>query len=229
MEIKKPLFAVATKGSCRDTRTYASFNNKGWKYDIQFDEQNTESLSKVYNFYLEMAKNSDVDCLILPHDDIYFTEDPIPKLEKLFDQFDIVGVAGPSKIEIKSPCLWHIMGGGFQSGNLHGKVNHIQQNMYGGESTHLSDFGPIPKRVVMIDGVFMAFNRKAIEGVRFDESNPCKFHFYDLATTLQAHLDGYKVGVGDILITHASPGLREFTQDWMNGDKWFLEKYGSDQ
>jgi hypothetical protein len=78
----------------------------------------------------------------------------------------------------------------------------------------------------MIDGVFMAFNRKAIETVRFDEDCPSKFHFYDLNLCARALEKGLKIGVGDIMITHESPGLREFNEEWKVGDKYYLETYG---
>jgi hypothetical protein len=29
----------------------------------------------------------------------------------------------------------------------------------------------------------------------------------------------------DAYVTHASPGLREFTKDWTDGQRWFLDKY----
>jgi hypothetical protein len=135
----------------------------------------------------------------------------------------VVGVAGCSKAEIKSPALWHLMGGGFGSGNLHGAVAHGSR-----DRKHVSGFGEYPRRVLMIDGVFMAFGQNYIQnGVGFDEKSPSDFHFYDLIASHQAHLDGFKVGVGDILITHESPGLREFTEDWKAGNDYFISKYGN--
>ena len=32
--------------------------------------------------------------------------------------------AGTTQVKLQSPALWHIMGGGFGSGNLHGAVAH---------------------------------------------------------------------------------------------------------
>lgn len=237
MEIKKPRFVSATtKKNANDTTLSKSIYDVEWgkllygKYFIE----NKESLSTIYNLSITQALKDDVDCLILVHDDVTLEEDPIPKLEKLFDDYDLVGVAGASKVELKSPALWHLMGGGFQGGNLHGCVQHTQivhgRMGYGGNNGDeiiklKSNFGPYPRRVVMIDGVFMALNRKAMETIRFDETNPCGFHFYDLQVSLDAHLAGLKVGVGDILITHESPGLRSFTYDWKNGESWFLNKY----
>jgi 2C-methyl-D-erythritol 2,4-cyclodiphosphate synthase len=39
------------------------------------------------------------------------------------------------------------------------------------------------------------------------------------------HKAGFKLGVSDIIITHASPGLKEFTSEFNDGQKWFLEKW----
>jgi hypothetical protein len=154
------------------------------------------------------------------HDDVHLEHDPRPKLEKLFQEFDIVGVAGCSQAEIKSPALWHLMGGGWEGGNLHGAVAHGNA-----DKKHMTSFGVYPHRVVMIDGVFMAFNRKAIETVRFDEDCPSGFHFYDCNMVLDACFKKLKIGVGDIMITHESPGLREYSDDWLKGQEYFLNKY----
>ena len=241
MEIKKRRIVSATqKSEAKDTTLYKSNVYKDWKagepfelFYVKFIFENKESLAKIYNKAIDDALEDDVDCLILVHDDVILEEDPIPKLEKLFDDYDLVGVAGTSKIELKSPALWHLMGGGFQGGNLHGCVQHSSKEIISyipllyKETKPASTFGKYPHKVVMIDGVFMALNRKAIETMRFDEDCPSKFHFYDLIASLDFHLEGGRVGVGNILITHESPGLREFTGEWKAGEKYFLENYGS--
>jgi len=178
---------------------------------------NTQGLAKVYNEFLDIAIKEKFDYVMFIHDDVHLEHDPRPKLEKLFQEFDIVGVAGCSQAEIKSPALWHLMG----QGHLHGAVAHKH-----GDKKYMTSFGAYPQRVVMIDGVFMAFNRKAIETVRFDEDCPSGFHFYDLCMQQKALEKGLKIGVGDVMITHESPGLREFTEDWKAGEKYYLEVYG---
>lgn len=232
MVIENPRVVVPTQEDCwGKTKIFESIKSKNM--DITMFNQNKESLSKIYNESIERALQDNIDCLILVHDDVVLEENPKPKLEKLFDEYDLVGVAGTSKVNLQSPALWHLMGGGFNSGNLHGCVQHYgyDRNPDWDSNAKLvkipSNFGPYPHRVVMIDGVFMALNRKVMENCRFDESNPCKFHFYDLDFSTNCHLNKLKVGVGDILITHESPGLREFTQDWKNGEHWFLQKYGN--
>jgi hypothetical protein len=106
-------------------------------------------------------------------------------------------------------------------GHLHGAVAHGNANR-----KHMTSFGVYPHRVVMIDGVFMAFNRKAIETVRFDEDCPSNFHGYDILMSLDACNKGLKIGVGDVMITHESPGLQEFTDDWKAGNDYVIQKYG---
>ena len=182
---------------------------------------NEEGLATVYNKFLDEAITADYDYAMFIHDDVHLEHDPRPKLEKLFQEFDIVGVAGCSKAEIKSPALWHLMGGGWEGGNLHGAVAHGNA-----DRKHMTSFGVYPHRVVMIDGVFMAFNRKAIETVRFDEDCPSDFHGYDILLSLSSIEKGLTIGVGDIMITHESEGLREFTDDWRKADKYIIEKYG---
>lgn len=182
---------------------------------------NKKGLAEVYNNCLDLAIQKNFDYIMFIHDDVHLEHDPRPNLERAFEDFDIVGVAGCSKAEMKSPALWHLMGGGFGGGNLHGAVAHGNA-----DRKHMTSFGAYPQRVVMIDGVFMAFNRKAIETVRFDEDCPSGFHFYDLNLCARALEKGLKIGVGDVMITHESPGLREFTEDWKKGEKYYLETYG---
>lgn len=192
-----------------DNFIHAKFNNR-------------QGLANVYNEFLDLAIREKFDYVMFIHDDVHLEHDPRPKLEKLFQEFDIVGVAGCSKAKIKSPALWHLMGGGFGGGNIHGAVAHGNA-----DRKHMTSFGVYPHRVVMIDGVFMAFNRKAIETVRFDEDCPSKWHMYDIACCLSSVEKGLKIGVGDIMITHESLGLQEFTEDWKAGDKYIVEKYGN--
>jgi hypothetical protein len=194
--------------------------------DLHFILNNDKGLAEVYNECLEQANVEGTDAIILVHDDVWLEHDPRPNLERLFDTYDVVGVAGCSRAEIKSPALWHLMGGGFQVDGgrfLHGAVAHLE-----GSKKRMTSFGTYPAQVLMIDGVFMALNRKAIEsGVKFDGECPSKFHFYDTDFSLSCVKQGLKVGVGDILITHESPGLREFSDDWRSGENYFLNKYGN--
>lgn len=232
---------ATTKFNIGDTTLCQSMNKLGltnWNH-VQLDAfvGNERALPVVYNDAIQRAINDDADWLVMVHDDVILEEDPIPKLEALADQYDVIGVAGTSRIELKQPALWHLMGGGFNGGHLHGYVQHKSEQSvgrmgYGGVENiivkHPTNFGPYPHKVVMIDGVFIAINRKAMKVLRLDESNPAKFHFYDLDLSLEANTQGLKVGVGDMVITHESLGLMEFTPEWLLGQEWFLNKYNKD-
>jgi GT2 family glycosyltransferase len=207
----------ATKGSRKDTllsKNHSSFNN------FIFKENNTEPLSKIYNKAIDFAIGENFDTLVLSHDDVIIESDLTYKLKSAMEKFDIIGVAGTTECKLEEPALWHIMGGGFGGGKLHGAVAHGSDSQ-----KSMTSFGPYPKRVLLLDGVFLAIKRNVFEKVRFDETNPAGFHFYDLDYSLSCHKEGFKIGVSDIMITHASPGLREFTSEFDKGQKWFLEKW----
>ena len=214
----KTLYFSATKGSRKDTLLYknvSTFNQFIYK------EKNTSSLAEVYNRAIDLAIEGKKDYLVLCHDDVIIESDIIYKIQSLLrTEYDVVGVAGTTECKLQEPALWHIMGGGFEGGKLHGAVAHgteTQKNM--------TAFGTYPRRVVLLDGVFLAIHRRVFETVRFDETNPAKFHHYDLDFSLQCHKAGFKLGVSDIMITHASPGLREFTPEFLEGQEWFLSKW----
>jgi len=204
----------ATAGKETDTTLYKNTE------EIVFKENNKESLHKVYNKAIDFAIQEDVENLVLVHDDVILENYSEEKLNTLFNKFDVIGVAGTTQVKLQSPALWHIMGGGFGSGNLHGAVAHGNE-----KEKHMTPFGTYPKRVVLLDGVFLAISKKVFKKIRFDESCPSKWHFYDLDYTMQCHKAGFKLGVGDILITHNSPGLTSFTEEFNKGQEWFLQKW----
>lgn len=215
----KIMYFSPTKGLKENTALYKStlkFNSM----NIVFKENNKEPLSKIYNQALIHSYASDHDVLVILHDDIWLDYDPSEKICNLMNDYDLIGVAGASKVAIKYPSLWHLMGGGFGSGHLHGAVAHGDNNQ-----KSMTYFGVYPHRVVMIDGVFMAMNRNITKNMCFDETNPYGFHHYDLDFSYECFKKGYKVGVGDIIITHESPGLREIDQNWKNSSEWFLNKH----
>lgn len=224
------IFTATAKGCIGDTLLYSTIEIIP-DVDFNFVENNNESLAKVYNAALDQALKEDRDHLILVHDDVQIEFNPYEKLWQLLNtEYDLLGVAGTTRMEMKSPALWHLMGGGFEGGNLRGAVSHameIDANPPWVTKKFMTSFGPYPERVVAIDGVFMAFGKKAIRSLRFDEDCPSKFHFYDLCLCQRALHQGLKIGVGDIMITHASPGLREYTEDWKAGEKYYLETYGN--
>tara|TARA_R100001163_G_scaffold39487_1_gene30038 strand:- start:58 stop:711 length:654 start_codon:yes stop_codon:yes gene_type:complete len=206
----------ATAGKEKDTLLWKTTEND----TVVFKQNNTQSLHKIYNKAIDFALQEDVQRLVLVHDDVILENYSESKLDNLFEKFDVIGCAGTTEVKLTQPALWHLMGGGFGSGNLYGAVAHGDEN-----NKHMTAFGKYPKRVVLLDGVFLAIHRRVFEKIRFDEDCPSKWHFYDLDYSMQCHKEGFKLGVGDILITHNSPGLTSFTKEFNEGQQWFLDKW----
>lgn len=206
----------ATKGELENTLLYHSTKDI---IDVAFATNNTDPLPVVYNDAISDFADLGVDWIIFVHDDVIL-ESPEALERQIYtlgEQFDVIGCAGTREAKLSEPALWHLMG----DRKAHrGAVAHLHEG-----KKFMTSFGSYPDRVVMIDGVFIAVKTKVFEKVKFDTSNPAGFHFYDLDFSLSAHKAGFKIGVGDITITHASPGLKEFTEDWKKGQEWFLKKH----
>jgi len=128
--------------------------------DIFIKENNKKSLHKIYNEAIDFALQENVKQLVLVHDDVILENFSEQRLERLFKKFDDVGCAGTTEVKLQRPVLWHLMGGGFNSGNLFGAVAHGTQ-----DDKHMTAFGPYPKRVVLLDGVFIAIKKEVFEKV----------------------------------------------------------------
>jgi len=209
----------ATAGRDIDTLLWKTSENSS----VIFKQNNKDSLHKVYNKAIKFAIQENVQNLVLVHDDVILENFSEDKLNKLFKKYDVVGCAGAKEVNLAPPALWHLMGGGFGSPNLHGAVAHLDSK----GKKRMTPFGSYPNRAIIIDGVFMAIKRKVFKKIKFDESCPSKWHFYDLDYSMQCHKAGFKVGVGDILVTHNSPGLTSFTDEFNKGQEWFLNKWKS--
>jgi GT2 family glycosyltransferase len=224
MEIQKLAICSATQEKdFKNTLLYKSAQDfvTDANIDLIFVTENKDPLAKVYNAILkDLRECGEYDGVVFVHDDVILEHDPTPNLRQYFDQYDMIGVAGCSRVELKEPALWHLMGGGFGSPNLHGFAAHMHDGV-----KRMTPFGSYPSRVLYIDGVFMAFNRHAIENMEFDETSPSSFHFYDLNACDIARKKGLKIGVSGITITHNSHGLSAITEDWKVGQQYFLAQH----
>ena len=188
--------------------------------DVMFFGNNKKSLATIYNEAINICRSEGIKIIVFIHDDVYINCDDFPtRINKYANMFDVFGVAGNTTVNIKEPALWHLMS---NRENLRGCVAHgIDETNY-----YYTSFGPLPSKVVMFDGVLMVANlEKLPTEINFDESNPAKFHFYDLMFSLDCSLAKVKVGIGDIPIVHNSPGLRDVSEDWKSGQVYFLNKY----
>jgi len=217
-------------GFCSTASSYSNLKERS-KYTIVNSESlevvttvngvfnNKTAIAKIYNSFIDTYK--DVDCiLVLAHDDVVITDKNwLSKLQQAFEKYDIVGLAGGVNPIIQPPVLWHIM---CSKENLKGSVHHVNFSNNSIFNTHFGKNG----RVALLDGLFLAFNPKKIHeaGVRFDETCPAKFHFYDLDFSLQCNKAKLRLGTTNINVIHSSPGLESFTSEFNLGQDWFINK-----
>lgn len=211
-------FVSATKGDPTKTLLYNSTKDI---LEVAWAANNTDPLPVVYNDAIADFTITDYDWVVFVHDDVII-ESPEAIERQIYNlgvDFDVIGLAGTREVKLQEPALWHLM-----SDRKHhrGAVAHLCEST---GKKFMTSFGSYPDRVILIDGVFMAAKTEVLQKVSFDETNPAGFHFYDLDFSMACHKAGYRVGVGDITITHASPGLRQFTDEWKKGQDWFLNKW----
>ena len=220
----KTLIAVATrtnKSSFKTTRLSRSLilhkNNTVTTFDLQPTYKNTSGLCAIYNNYLTSQNLKKYDCILFVHDDIFIDSiNFLKEVRNLFKQgFDVVGLAGGSKLQVIRPCLWHLL---CKKETLSGIVSHYQNN------TDYSPtiFGPTPREVILLDGVFFEVRTKSIseKKVKFD-TNLKGFHYYDLKFSLDCHLAGLRLTTAPIHIIHESPGLLNHTEEYSKSEDYF--------
>lgn len=198
-----------------------------------FHVHNTDSrsLPVIYNNFIEdLIKEKFVQYAVFCHDDLTLDcPDIQTKLDQaigIYSDYAICGLAGSKECVIKEQNLWHIMSN---------KSKHERHTVYSGAVGHyvddqiiMTNFGPMPERVILLDGVFIAVNLEKINrvGLRFDENIPSKFHFYDLDFSLQANNSGLKMTTWPIWAVHQSHGLSDLNnEEWKKGNKYFIRKW----
>jgi hypothetical protein len=196
---------------------------------IPYENHGTLSLTKTYNQIWQSAKVFNDAVFVFIHHDIYFrTKNWGRVLLDLFNgnQIDIVGVVGTEVLH--QQCVW-IMDQNFQFSciDLWGKVWHIIDEVetltdytgYAKPTARCKELQP----VVVIDGVFIAFNPETCSA--FDEDFD-GFHFYDVSFCVKNYLQGKRIAVTEtIQLCHESAG--DFNDAWQQNRVKFHEKYGS--
>lgn len=195
----------------------ALHNANSDRVKISAHYNNRSSLSKIYNSYINNGEN----IVVLTHDDVLIKDlNWIEKLHNAFEKYDVIGLAGGSEARVAAPCLWHIM---CPPKTHRGCVSHVNESRDG---TFVTNFGK-QGRVLLLDGLFLAFKQKKLfeAGVCFDETNPSKFHFYDLDFCMTCNSKKLKLGTVNIDVVHNSHGLRTYTDEWLAGQAWFMQKF----
>ena len=189
---------------------------------LQFVTKNKTGLSEAYNKFL--TKN--YSQILFIHDDMWIDDAGfLTKLEEGHKQYDIIGLAGGLNPVIKAPALWHIMCGGFHGNNLRGFAGHYLPD---GITTSITNFGPSPARVAIIDGVFISVNVNKTKEVNWMFNENYTFHHYDISSCIDANKKKLKIGVVPILSYHNSPGLRDINdKTFVENQTKFLQEYAS--
>ena len=211
------LITSCTKGKQEDTLLYKCNQLRNKQFHCDIIEYNTEGLSKKYNEIIEKYKNRGYDYIHFVHDDVFIYDD-IDIIDYIVNEykFDIFGVAGSSRSTVKPPYLWHLMSDKRCSlGSVeHGKVTE----------SYLSTFGANYGNCVIMDGVYMGINLKTIGEWRFNEN--FDFHFYDIASSIDAFKKGLKLGIIPIHIRHEAKLYNPLENEcWQKNAKKFEELY----
>jgi hypothetical protein len=178
---------------------------------LDIKESNKEGLTSVYNKFLKKYK--DKDTIIFVHDDVFI--DSVDFINTVNDflhnkDFAVVGLAGGSNIQKKKPFLWHLA---TKKETQSGIVFHPHNGF-----NFPTIFGPTPKEVAVLDGLFLAVNVKKLQenNITFDE-NIKGFHQYDMKFCIDCKKAGLKLTTAPINVIHNSPGLSNVK------DKTFLQ------
>lgn len=220
--VKHSHFIVSvTRNKKEDTLLYKNIQN--FHYDdirnFIIVENNIRGLSEVYNEYL---KKLNVDYIHFIHDDVEILDKWQRMCSDIESRSDwmIQGVAGASKIEIKYPSLWNVMG---DPKTFKGSLHHFTED---GLQLFSTPCGLRPARTVLLDGVYLCVKTELYKTGKWKFDEQFKFHHYDLAASLDAVNLGYKIGVANINIAHQSHGLHSLNnKEWQESNELFLKKY----
>jgi hypothetical protein len=223
MHDQKIAICFATKGAKEETITWNSLHDKSEdllkNISIKCNEYNKKSLQECYNVFLDDCRRDGINIALLVHDDIYINcSDFESRVIRSAEMFTVFGLAGCTTCKISTPALWHLMS---KREEQRGCVAHGTKDNY-----FYTSFGSLPSRVLLIDGVFIGLNLSKIpKDLRFDESYPSRFHYYDLDFSLECNKRSIKIGVVDIPIIHSSPGLTNPTSEFYSGQQYFINKW----
>ena len=210
---------TATKDKKENTLLFKSLNIDYYDIPTHYEENNKKSLHECYNKFIRDARDNNVDVAVFIHDDVYInTSDLLRRLDIASKKYTVFGLAGATTCKVGTPALWHLMS---ERNAQRGCVAHGTETKY-----HYTSFGSIPSRCLLIDGVFLGINIKNLPvNVKFDETYPSKFHYYDLDFCLECNKNDVIMGVVDIPIIHCSPGLTNPNEEFYKGQEYFINKW----
>lgn len=185
------------------------------------------SLTEAYNLGWrkldELGRDDGI--IVFCHNDILIkTKDwgkIIVNLFKVFNNYDILGVAGATELN-EHGCWWLKKDGKTMNfEKMVGRVWHTN-GLREWESIYTEKIKSTIKEVVLVDGLFFAVNGATILK-RFNEDFK-DFHYYDLSFSFENYLEGCNIGVIDrISVLHKSVGMTN--QAWEENRLQFVNKF----
>jgi GT2 family glycosyltransferase len=176
---------------------------------------NAKGICEGYNRGLAQSKG---DPVIFSHDDIeIWTPEFLPRLRRHLERFDIIGVAGTSRLIGPG---WASSGRPFTAGQItHPCAGEFQVTFFG---AHHRAMGGIQA----MDGLFLAFRRDVIQRVGWDASTFSGFHCYDIDCTYRAYRQGFRLAVAiDLPMFHQSGG--RYDTVWQREAERFMARHGA--
>lgn len=221
MEEKEITIVIASQKTLADKQANidAFVSMAGCNLEIIFIEENTSSLSEVYNQAFDMARNNIV---VFTHDDVVpLKQDWGKDLIELYEsnqEYGIIGVAGSKHYGLDDKLEWW-----YQKNGLVGMIFHGTE-----EKSFFSLFKPFNlksdiEEVSVIDGVFISCRKDKITE-NFDKSIE-GFHFYDIDFCLSnRNRKTCKIGVtSNICLRHESTGKPN--EQWVSNGLKIKEKH----
>jgi GT2 family glycosyltransferase len=155
-----------------------------------------KSLCEGYNRGMRRAKG---DTFVFSHDDIELLSDDLgATLARHFDQWDVIGVAGTTRM--------HAMG--WANSGIRYARGVVTHRVPGGYDVEFFGAPAMVNGAIQgMDGVFFATRRDVAEKIGFDEATFDGWHGYDTDFTFRCHLAGFRLAVClDIRLIHFSEG-----------------------
>jgi hypothetical protein len=172
--------------------------------------ENSAGLPAVYNAALDTLDSGEL--VVFVHDDVSIYDFFLPhRVHDGLRVFDVIGPAGNAS-PADDHCSWYLRlpvgeallrdaGTPEDIAQASGAIVH-----FGPEGEALTKYGPSPKRVALLDGLFLAARVSTLrkKNIRFDER--FKFHFYDLDFCRTCVTKGCTLGTWPIALGHGSGG-----------------------
>ncbi|WP_341888257.1 glycosyltransferase [Variovorax sp. YR752] len=183
--------------------------------------ENRRGLSEVYNSALTAPDANDM--LVFVHDDVWLEDFFLAdRVAQGLRAFDVIGLAG-NRRQSEQHVSWNYIGTDLvwdDLAHLSGIIAHGQKPF-----SRIDCFGTVPADCELLDGVFLAANRRTLlaKAVAFDPQ--FDFHFYDIDFCRTARRQGLRLGTWPISVKHQSGGAFG-SAEWARLYPLYAHKWG---